>query len=315
MEKQNNASNNETVVQVELEDGRLVDLTSLGPDELRRLHWEQERLFASRILKSPKGSKTRRFETRRGYETVSEIISRIRCLEGPKGDRLGYSDKHSRLLLKLISRIAKKRSGSARVFELGFGSGYALELAANHGCEVFGLDVSPNFVDRAVQKVPSSMRKNFYSGDFLEYDLSECEGKIDLFYWNDVTEHIHPDEIQDYFHRIFSLLRPGGILVTVTPNWHIRPSDITRDFQPPRSEAMGFHLKEYTLGELLPLLRIAGFESASVPLFATRKNVYFLGRGAIGLKRAIEPLLEYLPMPLTRKIVSSCALSFSVARR
>ena len=55
------------------------------------------------------------------------------------------------------------------------------------------------------------------------------------------------------------MLATGGQLLTITPNWHVRPSDVTVAFCPPRTASAGLHLKEYTLGEVRDLLRRAGF--------------------------------------------------------
>ena len=62
------------------------------------------------------------------------------------------------------------------------------------------------------------------------------------------------------------MLAPGGQLVTITPNWHGRPSDVTAAICPPRTDAEGLHLKEYTLVEVSEMLRRAGFTRLATPL-------------------------------------------------
>ena len=54
------------------------------------------------------------------------------------------------------------------------------------------------------------------------------------------------------------MLVPGGQLLTITPNWHVRPSDVTVAFCPPRTASAGLHLKEYTLREVSDLLPSPG---------------------------------------------------------
>ena len=62
------------------------------------------------------------------------------------------------------------------------------------------------------------------------------------------------------------MLAPGGQLVTITPNWHCRPADVTAAICPPRTDAAGLHLKEYTLVEVSHMLRRAGFSRVATPL-------------------------------------------------
>ena len=83
-----------------------------------------------------------------------------------------------------------------------------------------------------------------------DVDVDSLAGRPTLIYWNDVFEHIPPDEIGDYLSHIHRLLAPGGTLVTITPHWLLRPMDVTGDFCPPRTVARGLHLKEYRLAEV-----------------------------------------------------------------
>ena len=62
---------------------------------------------------------------------------------------------------------------------------------------------------------------------FIPQMLAKLEDGYDVVYWNDVFEHVPCDEIQPLLAKIYSLVRPGGCLVTITPNWHERPSDVT----------------------------------------------------------------------------------------
>ena len=103
------------------------------------------------------------------------------------------------------------------------------------------------------------------------------------------------------------------MLVTITPNWHLRPSDVTTMFKPPRSLAEGFHLREYTLREITALLKAAGFSRVATPLVVTRNHQVLCGSGLCGLKRASEPLLEYLPFGLTRLLCRGLGLNCTLA--
>jgi hypothetical protein len=134
-----------------------------------------------------------------------------------------------------------------------------------------------------------------------------------VVYWNDVFEHIAPDEIGDYLRRIHAMLVPGGELITVTPNWHMRPSDVTAVVCGPRAEAAGLHLKEYTLREATALLREAGFRRVAVPLAVTKRRILLCGSGLAGLKRLVENGLEWLPYRLARLLCRGLGLSTTIA--
>src|SRR4029453_9238647 len=105
----------------------------------------------------------------------------------------------------------------------------------------------------------------------------ELAGRPTLVYWNDVLEHIPVDEAAEYVAHIHRLLAPRGQLVTITPNWLLRPSDVTGDFCPPRTEARGLHLKEYRLAEVTRLLKRAGFRRVATPLGTTHTRVVLCG--------------------------------------
>jgi hypothetical protein len=103
--------------------------------------------------------------------------------------------------------------------------------------------------------------------------------------------------------------------MTITPNWHIRPSDVTRDVFPPRTEASGLHLKEYTLREVTALLRQAGFRKVATPLLVTHRTMLLCGGGLASWKRCFEPCLEWLPFLPARLLCRGMGLSITLAKR
>ena len=126
---------------------------------------------------------------------------------------------------------------------------------------------------------------------------------------------IAADETLDYLQRVFDLLHPGGQLVTITPNWHMRPSDITREICPPRTEAAGLHLKEYTLGQVTEMLWQAAFHQVTVPLCVLPGWMITLGAGLARAKRLLEPCLEGLPFRLAELLCRGLGLSCTIATK
>lgn len=303
-------------VHVTLCDGLTVDLKTLGHMQLLQLHWEQERAFADRIRCSARHSKERAEATARGYDTVCTILHQILS---PHGEALvmGMDQRIVRVVTGIIKRQAK--SGKPRFFELGYGSGGMLQAVREAGgkspVDVAGMEVSATMREQAFERLPPTCRPGLLLGDFLSQDLSADLGTYSLVYWNDVFEHIPTDEITDFLQKIYALLRPGGQLVTVTPNWHRRPSDVTGDFMPPRTEARGFHLREYTLREVTNLLHGAGFVEVATPLFITKQRIVCYGNGLAGFKRAFEPCLEWLPFGCAKLLCRGLGLSCTIARK
>ena len=170
---------------------------------------------------------------------------------------MGFGQRYARLIGELLERYESRGVARPRMFEIGYGSGAMLAAVAERGYEVAGIEVSRHMREQAYARLPEAVRPRLQFGDFLA--LNEPEGSFDVVYWNDVFEHLPLDENLDYLRKIHSLLRPGGTLVTLTPNWRLRPADISFFVQCPRERPEGFHMKESPTREMTRLLRAAGF--------------------------------------------------------
>ena len=183
------------------------------------------------------------------------------------------------------------------------------------GFAAAGIEVSPTMHEQACRHVGPSANVRLHLGDFLRDDFAAEGAPYTLVYWNDVFEHIPPDELPDFLRKIHHLLAPGGQLVTITPNWHTRPWDITGTLYPARTEAAGLHLKEYTLREVTRLLGEAGFARVATPLVVTPGRALLCGRGLVGLKRLGEPCLEFLPVRAAHLLCRGFGLSETIATK
>lgn len=282
----------ETPVEVILADGTPRELAGLDRSRLIELQWEQERAFARQILDAPKGSPRRGEALRQAYETVTRILSTIQG-DSDKPLVMGLHPRYERLVRHLLG-VQRRRGLRPSFFEVGYGSGTLLKRVSQWGFPAAGIEVCEAMHQRACELLGADASVALYRGDLLGSEFAGWQGRYSLVYWNDVFEHVPPDEILDYLRKIHDLLVPGGQLVTITPNWHMRPWDITRAVCPLRTEAAGLHLKEYTLREVSGLLREAGFAEVATPLFVVPSRMFFCGRGLIGLKRRFEPFLESL---------------------
>jgi len=300
-------------MQVTLSGGERVELAEFRPGDLERLQFEQERAFAERIKAAAKGTTERQAAVREGYDTVCTIRREMQA----DGEALsmGLDRRYVRLVLDVLGQRRFHRSGTPCLFEIGYGGGGMLAAAARAGYDVAGVEVSPAVRSFALQHVPEEYHEHLLTGDLCTLPLDDHVGRYDLVYWNDVLEHVPPDELGDSLQRIRSLLIKGGCLITITPNWHERPCDVTADFCPPRTEAMGLHLREYTLGEVTRLLQEHGFARVRTPLVVTPWRIVLAGDGLAGVKRTLEPILECLPY---RAAVLAChvlGLSYTIATK
>ena len=296
-----------------LADGSTMELGPLSQRQLIELQWQQEREFARQILSAEKGSPARAAAVRRAYDTVAQIIAVAWDFAG-KPMALGYDARLGQLVLRILRR-QQRRAASPRFFEIGYANGLLLKFVGDAGFGVAGIEVSAKLRGEACRLLGAECQSRLHLGDFLRYELPASQRPIDVVYWNDVFEHIPPDEIGDYLRRIYDLLSPGGQLITVTPNWHMRPADVTKGVCPPRTEAAGLHLKEYTLGEVTRLLRAAGFDRVATPLCVTRRRIVLCGRGCATGKRLFEPALEAMPFRWARLLCRGLGLSTTIATK
>jgi hypothetical protein len=297
-------------------DGSPREISQLNVAALRLLQWDQEPQFARQIADSKRGTSERAAAIRQAYETICTILDEI-ALRSPAGHSLamGMDRRYTRLVLDQLHR-QRKLGIPGGLFEMGFGSGILLFAACEAGFSVGGLEVASQLHAETAKKINSADVDNLLLGDFLALDLARHKQRYSLVYWNDVFEHIAVDEISAYLDRLHSLLAPGGKLITITPNWHMRPSDITGNFCPPRTTARGFHLQEYTLGEVVRLLRGAGFSSVQTPCFIGRRNIWTSSiLHLTRTKTVLEPLLETLPFRVAVQCCRRFGLSCTIATK
>ena len=296
-----------------LADGKWATLEGLSVEMLQHLQWEQEQKFANAIRALPKGSPDRALVISQAYDTVCAILSAQQGDDQPLV--MGLDPRYGRLVVELLNQQIHRGIGQPRFFEIGYGSGMMLEEVRDHGFNAGGIEVSNTMRDEAISVLGEKFADQLLLGDLRNVSKDSLPGRPSLIYWNDVFEHICPDEIAEYLDKIHELLMPGGQLVTITPNWLLRPSDVTGDFCPPRTEAVGLHLKEYRLAEVTKLLKQAGFRRVAAPLFVTPGRIFHFGGGFRLGKQWIEPLLDKLPLRPAHLLCRGLGLSCTIATK
>jgi SAM-dependent methyltransferase len=294
-----------------LADGSWRSLAGLSVAELEELQWQQEQRFARAIAALPKNSPERASMTGRAYDAVCTILAAQDSGETPFA--MGLDRRYTQLVLDLLSRQAAQGVVRPRFFEVGFGSGLLLKKVADCGYPVAGVEISSAMHRMAVELLGERSTEHLYCRDLRQIAAPDLSERPSLVYWNDVFEHICPDEIADYLAHIYRLLAPQGMLVTITPNWLLRPSDVTRVFCPFRTEARGFHFKEYRLGEVTSLLKQTGFRRVATPLVVSKRRVYLCGGGGRLVKQWCEPLIDKLPVRPAHLLCRGLGMSYTIA--
>lgn len=303
--------------QVMLADGTFAELEGRALDELQQLQYEQERKFAAAIMACPAGSHQRGLVVGQAYDTVCGILAAQQFAAGQTDAPLimGFDQRYTQLVLRLLEKQIAGGMGRPHLFEIGYGSGALLKEVRAHGHTVGGIEVSSTMRDQAAAEIGERYAKDLLLGDFREVQPDDVEKRPTVIFWNDVLEHLGPDEVQSFVDHAHKLLAPGGVLVTITPNWLLRPSDVTAVFHPPRTQACGLHLKEYRLKEVARLLRRAGFRRIATPLFATHGRLVTLAGGGRLVKQLLEPALDKLPVKYARLLCRGWAMSITLATK
>jgi|GEM_PF-2603226 len=143
------------------------------------------------------------------------------------------------------------------VLEIGCGTGAASEAIARLARDVTGLDVDSGAIELARRAVPSVRFVAASLTDPLPLD----DDSVDTVYWNDVAEHLHPDDLDYALDQVRRVLRSGGHLLTVTCHQDDGPHDATMATGETGTPPAGMHLQEFTYRRFRQLLARHGFDA------------------------------------------------------
>jgi SAM-dependent methyltransferase len=125
---------------------------------------------------------------------------------------VGYGDFAQNAAPGLLDILRHHGVTTGRVIDLGCGSGLWARELVKAEYEVLGIDLSASMIELARQRVPQG---DFVTGSFLEVTLPSCDAVTSLGeclnYLFDQRQSL--DTLRQLFRRIYSALRPGGVLV------------------------------------------------------------------------------------------------------
>ena len=215
-----------------------------------RTHYELEKELAARIMSAAPENRGRV-----SLEAYDELFRRITWHEG----LLNTPELRARQRRSYDPFLRMVGEGSD-ILEIGCGNGNQMEALAPHNKRRVGIDISDCVLDRQ-----SAMPENVELMIADASDLSAfADDSFDVAFSKQLIEHIHPDDVGRHLGEIVRVLRPGGRYILETPNRLTGPHDISAHFH---QVAVGFHLKEYSYGELLRRMDQAGFRRYQSPLF------------------------------------------------
>lgn len=179
--------------------------------------------------------------------------------------------------------------------EIGAGDCHLAQAVAGLVRQVYAVDVSE--IISGSGDPPTNFKLIISDG----IGLGIPAGSVHVAYSNQLIEHLHPDDASRQLREVYEALTPGGVYICSTPHRFSGPHDISGHFG---DEARGFHLREYTYGDLCSLFRGAGF--ASTGRWIGLKGRFFKVPGwtAWGLETA----LSVLPRRVQRRLSRSAPL-------
>ncbi len=217
------------------------------------------------------------------------------------------TDEHREKVAATYAPFTRLVGRDHDVLEIGCGNGVQMQALAPVNRRCVGIDISAEVLDHQ-----ALMPENVELVVADATDLSVfAPDSFDVAFSSQLIEHLHPDDLPRHFSEVARVLRSGGRYVLETPHRLTGPHDVSYHFD---EIATCFHLKEYSVGELLAMMRMSGFSSFCSPLF--RHSMYeryrWLARcGEIPAdwKRPFELAVKHLPLKLRRKTAAALRLN------
>jgi ubiquinone/menaquinone biosynthesis C-methylase UbiE len=211
-------------------------------DPKTRQHYELEKRLAQRILDCAPEARPAVYLD--AYDTLFREISWHPSL------RLTEAEK-DRLVEQKLRLFAPMVGAGRDVLEIGCGRGDMIGRLAARNRRCVGVDVSKVALAQRRTEAPN-LTLLVMEACHLEFP----DASFDVVLSSQVVEHLHPDDVTLHLREVHRVLRPRGRYIFDTPNRLVGPHDVSKFFD---ETATGFHLKEWSYGDLLPVLKSLGF--------------------------------------------------------
>jgi ubiquinone/menaquinone biosynthesis C-methylase UbiE len=116
--------------------------------------------------------------------------------------------RHKPLDCELLARFAATVQGRGTICDMGCGPGHIARFLHDQGCEVLGLDLSPQMIAKARQLNPGIL---FREGNMLGLELDDASlAGITAFY---AIVNIPVHSLPAVFGEMYRVLQPDGLLL------------------------------------------------------------------------------------------------------
>ena len=253
-------------------------------DKRLREHYLIEKELANQLRNASKEARKRLYPHL--YDELYRLVP-----DHPQLTRKNSKEAGRVAIERQLMLLRKFLTDDTTFLEVGAGDcGLSIAVSAEVA-RVYAVDVSQNIMAK------TSPKRNL---DFVLSDgcsIPVPEKSVDLAYSYQLMEHLHPEDAREQLQNIYKALKKGARYVCQTPNPMNGPHDISQYFD---DTACGFHLKEYTAGELCDLFAQAGF--TSIHAYFGVKGRY--RRISVSAVRCLETVLGGVPAQMRRGIAN-----------
>lgn len=183
-------------------------------------------------------------------------------------------------------------STTPRILDIGCFTGDLPVLLERAGADVYGLELQPEAVAIANEKLPGRIFQADVHGDAFPAD------RYDAITMTGLIEHVTDPLL--LLSRCHGLLKPGAVLLLETPNGGSLLAKAMRSLWPPYAPVEHIHL--FSANSIRVALKQTGFEDIVViPHWKKLPIAYVYGMMADfgpGLRKLITPLYRMLPRQL-----------------
>lgn len=279
--------------------GKRLNLTKYNVQELYRLHFREEKYIAEKVLQMPAFSPERDRYLSENYKFI-RLIQECRNRKEHKACKSYGANAAS---VNIVKSFIKNENRKITLYEAGVGSGFAIEQYSKMAqIQCLGCDL---LISDKVEKLLK--RENIFVEKSGIWDSIRKQEKnsIDIFYADNVFEHLLPDERDKIYSEISTKLKKNSTVILFIPNRYVGPNDISGKFLKMGEKAEGFHFSELSYRENCMNFMKAGIGKVNYACYRKDgKIIRLYDKYSImnTVKIFLEPILGRFPSGLRRKI-------------